>query len=161
MDRSIAMRALSAALALVHEDPAVGSVSHRKGWTTEIVSHGESRWIRVSKDGSGSATLTRYANPASRPAGYPDSIGFVPHEIVWAGEEAGVSAAVWIAPEDPADVAAHIVTESVGTGWELESSANLGFPSINTVSLRKSERRRAVSIIWSNVVLSEGQVAAT
>ena len=163
MKRSSASKALSTALALAGEDPAEGTIPLRNGWRAEVVSHAEAgadRQLCLWNAEGKKATLTRYVSAASRPNGFPASIGFVPFEIAWAGEEGGFSAAVWIAPGDPAGVAASVVSESVVSGWELESGRNWTLPQIKSVSLRRSVIRRAVSILSEKVVLTEGQIIA-
>ena len=162
MDRSLTMKAFSAALAVVSDDPRPGIIDVGHGWAAEVVNHrgpGADRQLQISRASGGSATLMRFARQSTCPAGFPRSIGFIPDEVVWAGEQAGVSAAVWIRPSDPAQLAASVVTASVGSGWDIESHTNMRFPRIRTVSLRKNEMRRAVSIISGNVVLNEKEVA--
>jgi hypothetical protein len=150
-------------LALAGEDPAEGTIPLRKGWRAEVVSHAETgadRQLCLWNAEGRKATLTRFVGAATRPNGFPASIGFVPFEIAWAGEEGGLSAAVWIAPGDPAEVAASVVSESVVSGWELESGHNWILPAVKSVSLRRSAIRRAVLILSEKVVLTDGQVDA-
>jgi hypothetical protein len=163
MNRSIAMKSLTTALALAGDDPPAGTIPLKKGWRADVVSTGEpgsDRQMSVWNGEGPKVTLTRFAKADSRPHGFPPSIGYIPSETVWAGEADGHAAAIWIAPVDPAEVAARLVAESVGSGWELESSSNLEFPAIKSVSLRRSEVRRAVSILSGNVVVNEGEAIA-
>jgi hypothetical protein len=161
MGDSTIQNALTTALAIAAEDPGVGVVELNKGWTAEVVTDSSrGRQLRVRKEGAAEVVLTRFDNAETRPLHYRPSIGFVASTVVWAGEQDGYSAAVWIKPQNPEEVAASVVTASVQTGWDLESSSQLALPKVKTVSLRKGIRRRAVSILFTNVALSEGDVKA-
>ena len=158
MGTSPARNALSAALALAHEDPEVGSVGQEKKWHSETKSGsdiGVDRVMRVRHSEGLETVVMRFAKLGKRPNAFPPSLPFIPDHVVWVGEQGENAGAVWIKPSDPADLASRIVASSVSEGWDLEGGANLRFPRLIATLMIRDGIRRGVAIFDGNVTLNQ------
>ena len=148
---------LSAAIAVAADDPEVGPVELRKGWSgsvTPVPNGGTKRELRLTSPAGRAIVLRRFASANKRPETYPASIVFLEGLTVWAGESELGSGAIWIAPADPAAVAATAVSESVQAGWQLDSSTNVaGLFALKSVVLTQRGARRGISIVSGHVTL--------
>jgi hypothetical protein len=154
-------KALSAALALAHEDPDVGSIQREKRWhseTTKATDPGTDRVLRVRHSEGAEAVVARFMKSEHRPSAFPQSLPFIPGHIVWVGEQGENAGAVWIKPGDPADLASRIVAESVTEGWDLEGGVNWKFPRLIATVMTRDGIRRSVSIIDGSVTLNQQPV---
>ena len=155
MSATSSTHALSTAVAIASEDPKIGAASPKARWTAEVTAcelAGADRRIRVLYPDGSEAVLTRYVKSLDRPPTFPQSICFIESEVAWAGQGVAGPVCVWIAPSEPEEVASRVAADSLQTGWEFEGHANLMFGSVNSISFRKAELRRAVSIISGNVL---------
>ena len=151
---------LSAALALAAEDPEVGPIKLRKGWSgsvTPVPNGGAERDLGLTSPAGHAIVLRRFAAGRERPEMYPASMVFLEGHTVWAGACEQGSGAVWITPDDPFSVAASAVSESIEAGWDLESSANIaglfGSPALKSIVLTRGAVRRGISIVSGHVAL--------
>ena len=153
---------LSAALALAADDPEVGPIRLRKGWSgrvTPVPNSGTERELSLTSPAGRAIVLRRFAAARERPETYPASIVFVEGHTAWAGASELGSATVWIQPSDPAAVAATAVSDSVQAGWNLDSSTNsaglFGYAALKSITLTQRGARRAISIVSGHVTLLE------
>ena len=156
---------LSAALALAADDPEVGPIKLRKGWSgsvTPVQNGGTERELSLTSPAGRAIVLRRFASAPERPETYPASIVFVEGHTAWAGASELGSGAVWIKPSDPAAVAATAVSDSVQAGWNLESSVNssglFGYAALKNVVLTQRGARRGISIVSGHVTLVDSSI---
>jgi hypothetical protein len=153
---------LSAAIALAADDPDVGPIKLRKGWSgrvTPVPDRGTERELSLTSADGRTIVLRRFASARERPETYPASIVYLEGHTAWAGASELGSAAVWIQPPDPAAVAATAVSDSVQDGWNLDSSVNsagiFGYAALKSVVLTRRGARRGIAIVSGHVTLLE------
>lgn len=158
---------LSAALALAADDPEVGPIKLRKGWSgsvTTVPNGGAARELSLTSPSGRAIVLRRFSSARKRPETYPASIVFLEGHTAWAGASELGSAAVWIQPADPATVAATIVSDCVQAGWSLDYSTNsagiFGYAALKSVVLTQRGVRRGISIVSGHVTLMDSEIGS-
>jgi hypothetical protein len=156
---------LSAALALAADDPEVGPLTLRNGWSGSVTpgpNGGTERELSLTSPAGRGIVLRRFAAAPERPETYPASVVFVAGHTAWVGSSELGSVAVWIKPSDPAAVAATAVSDSVQAGWNLESSVNsaglFGYAALKNVVLTQPGARRGISIASGHVMLADSTI---
>lgn len=101
----------------------------------------------VSDDpGAPRQVVTGYRSPGLRPAGYPESLPFIPGVRVWVTEfpdGEGRTGARWLADGDGRDVADRLLTACVEDGWAPDPvrARLMGLPASAVVLWRGDEAR--------------------